>query len=120
MDALALALTPRRYFLLAFRRPKSRSRCQDTFEPVLRRDRTARRGDEQRSLRADSHCERWCSLVSTVSSLWCEVLGVDDEILTIRELAALPKIGEKTAHTMAQSGDFPEAGASSDAGWRAR
>ncbi len=36
------------------------------------------------------------------SSLWREVPGVDDEILTIRELAALLKIGEKTAYTMAQ------------------
>ena len=31
----------------------------------------------------------------------------DDEILTIREVAALLKIGEKTAYTMAQSGDLP-------------
>ena len=36
-----------------------------------------------------------------------EVPGVDDEILTIRELAALLKIGEKTAYTMAQSGELP-------------
>jgi excisionase family DNA binding protein len=41
------------------------------------------------------------------SSLWREVPGVDDEILTIRELAALLKIGEKTAYTMAQSGELP-------------
>lgn len=41
------------------------------------------------------------------SSLWPEVPGVDDEILTIRELAALLKIGEKTAYTMAQSGELP-------------
>ena len=33
--------------------------------------------------------------------------GVDDEILTIRELAALLKIGEKTAYTMAQKGELP-------------
>jgi len=32
---------------------------------------------------------------------------VDDEILTIREVAALLKIGEKTAYTMAQSGELP-------------
>jgi excisionase family DNA binding protein len=31
----------------------------------------------------------------------------DDEILTIREVAALLKIGEKTAYTMAQTGDLP-------------
>ncbi|MDF1552533.1 MAG: helix-turn-helix domain-containing protein [Deferrisomatales bacterium] len=31
----------------------------------------------------------------------------DDEILTIREVATLLKIGEKTAYTMAQSGDLP-------------
>ena len=30
-----------------------------------------------------------------------------DEILTIREVAALLKIGEKTTYTMAQSGDLP-------------
>lgn len=36
-----------------------------------------------------------------------EVLGVDDEILTIRELAALLKIGEETAYTMPQSGELP-------------
>lgn len=30
-----------------------------------------------------------------------------DEILTIRDVAALLKIGEKTAYTMAQSGDLP-------------
>ena len=41
------------------------------------------------------------------SSLWREVPGLDDEILTIRELAALLKIGEKTAYTMAQSGELP-------------
>lgn len=41
------------------------------------------------------------------SSLWPEVPGVDDEILTIHELAALLKIGEKTAYTMAQSGELP-------------
>lgn len=32
---------------------------------------------------------------------------MDDEILTIHELAALLKIGEKTAYTMAQSGELP-------------
>ncbi|NVB38589.1 helix-turn-helix domain-containing protein [Pseudenhygromyxa sp. WMMC2535] len=32
---------------------------------------------------------------------------MDDEILTIRELAALLKIGEKTAYTMAQKGELP-------------
>lgn len=32
---------------------------------------------------------------------------MDDEILTIRELAALLKIGEKTAYTMAQRGELP-------------
>ena len=32
---------------------------------------------------------------------------MDDEILTIRELAALLKIGEKTAYTMAQNGELP-------------
>ncbi len=32
---------------------------------------------------------------------------MEDEILTIRELAALLKIGEKTAYTMAQSGELP-------------
>ncbi len=31
----------------------------------------------------------------------------DDEILTIREVAALLKFGEKTACTMAHSGEFP-------------
>lgn len=31
---------------------------------------------------------------------------MEREILTIRELAALLKIGEKTAHTMAQSGEM--------------
>lgn len=31
----------------------------------------------------------------------------DDEILTIREVAALLKIGDKTAYTMAQSGELP-------------
>jgi excisionase family DNA binding protein len=41
------------------------------------------------------------------SSLWREVPDVDDEILTIRELAALLKIGEKTAYTMAQSAELP-------------
>ena len=30
-----------------------------------------------------------------------------DELLTIREVASLPKIGEKTAYTMAQAGDLP-------------
>jgi excisionase family DNA binding protein len=30
-----------------------------------------------------------------------------DEILTIRDVAGLLKIGEKTAYTMAQSGDLP-------------
>lgn len=30
-----------------------------------------------------------------------------DEILTIRDVAALLKIGEKTAYTMAQSGGLP-------------
>lgn len=30
-----------------------------------------------------------------------------DEILTIREVASLLKIGEKTAYTMAQSGELP-------------
>lgn len=32
---------------------------------------------------------------------------MDDEILTIRELAPLLKIGEKTVYTMAQSGELP-------------
>jgi len=41
------------------------------------------------------------------SSFLREEPGVDDEILTIRELAALLKIGEKTAYTMAQSGELP-------------
>lgn len=36
-----------------------------------------------------------------------EVPSLDDEILTIRELAALLKIGEKTAYTMAQRGELP-------------
>ncbi len=31
----------------------------------------------------------------------------EDEILTIREVAALLKIGEKTTYTMAQSGELP-------------
>jgi excisionase family DNA binding protein len=31
----------------------------------------------------------------------------DDEILTIREVATLLKIGEKTAYTMAQEGQLP-------------
>jgi len=31
----------------------------------------------------------------------------DDEILTIREVAALLKIGEKTTYTMAQGGQLP-------------
>jgi len=30
-----------------------------------------------------------------------------DEILTIRDVAALLKIGEETAYTMAQDGDLP-------------
>lgn len=30
-----------------------------------------------------------------------------DEILTIRDVAALLKVGEKTAYTMAQDGDLP-------------
>jgi len=30
-----------------------------------------------------------------------------DEILTIREVAALLKVGEKTVYTMAQTGDLP-------------
>jgi len=30
-----------------------------------------------------------------------------DEILTIREVAALLKVGEKTTYTMAQSGELP-------------
>jgi excisionase family DNA binding protein len=30
-----------------------------------------------------------------------------DEILTIREVSALLKIGEKTAYTMAQAGELP-------------
>lgn len=32
---------------------------------------------------------------------------MEDQILTIRELAALLKIGEKTAYTMAQNGELP-------------
>jgi len=36
-----------------------------------------------------------------------EAPDVEDEILTIRELAALLKIGEKTAYTMAQNGELP-------------
>ena len=32
---------------------------------------------------------------------------MDDEVLTIRELANLLKIGEKTAYTMAQAGELP-------------
>lgn len=32
---------------------------------------------------------------------------MDDEILTIRELAALLKIGEKTAYTMVQGDELP-------------
>ena len=32
---------------------------------------------------------------------------IDDKILTIREVAALLKIGDKTAYTMAQSGELP-------------
>ncbi len=31
----------------------------------------------------------------------------EDEILTIREVGTLLKIGEKTAYTMAQSGELP-------------
>lgn len=31
----------------------------------------------------------------------------DDEILTIRDVAALLKVGEKTIYTMAQAGDLP-------------
>ena len=31
----------------------------------------------------------------------------DDEILTIREVAAHLKVGEKTAYTMAQRGELP-------------
>ena len=31
----------------------------------------------------------------------------DDEILSIREVAVLLKIGEKTGYTMAQSGELP-------------
>jgi excisionase family DNA binding protein len=31
----------------------------------------------------------------------------DDEILTIRDVAALLKVGEKTIYTMAQVGDLP-------------
>lgn len=54
---------------------------------------------------------RWLCTVVFFGIYWSsflrEVLGVDDEILTIRELAALLKIGEKTAYTMAQSGELP-------------
>ena len=32
---------------------------------------------------------------------------MSDEILTIRDVAALLKIGEKTTYTMAQSGELP-------------
>ncbi len=32
---------------------------------------------------------------------------MEDAILTIRELATLLKIGEKTAYTMAQNGELP-------------
>lgn len=32
---------------------------------------------------------------------------MDDEVLTIKELANLLKIGEKTAYTMAQGGELP-------------
>ncbi len=32
---------------------------------------------------------------------------MEDEVLTIRELANLLKIGEKTAYTMAQAGELP-------------
>ncbi|HBQ12941.1 MAG TPA: DNA-binding protein [Myxococcales bacterium] len=31
----------------------------------------------------------------------------DDEILTIRDVAALLKVGEKAIYTMAQAGDLP-------------
>lgn len=31
----------------------------------------------------------------------------DDEILTVSDVAVLLKIGEKTAYTMAQSGELP-------------
>lgn len=41
-----------------------------------------------------------------------------DEILTIREVAALLKIGEKTAYAMAQSGGRP--GFTVRAQWRCR
>lgn len=41
------------------------------------------------------------------SSFLREVPDVDDEFLTIHELAALLKIGEKTAYTMAQHDELP-------------
>ncbi len=31
----------------------------------------------------------------------------DDQILTVRDVAALLKVGEKTIYTMAQAGDLP-------------
>ena len=31
----------------------------------------------------------------------------DDEVLTIKEVAILLKVGEKTVYSMAQSGEFP-------------
>jgi excisionase family DNA binding protein len=31
----------------------------------------------------------------------------DDEILTVRDVAALLKVGERTIYTMAQAGDLP-------------
>lgn len=54
---------------------------------------------------------RWLRTLVFFGIYWSfflrEVPGVDDEILTIRELAALLKVGEKTAYTMAQRGELP-------------
>ena len=36
-----------------------------------------------------------------------EVRVTDDEVLTIKEIAALLKIGEKTAYSMTQKGELP-------------
>jgi excisionase family DNA binding protein len=41
-----------------------------------------------------------------LDALWERTMS-SDEILTIRDVAALLKIGEKTAYTMAQDGDLP-------------
>jgi excisionase family DNA binding protein len=49
--------------------------------------------------------EIWYSLAQQVARVWTMT---KDEILTISEVKALLKIGEKTTYTMTQSGQLPE------------